>query len=520
VAERAALRAPGLWRPTRRFPLIRHLSCRLTPWLLRLGLSAHQVTVASMLVGVGAALLLARGRWAASVAGALVLILSSVLDNCDGEIARFRGTASRFGGRLDDVADAVAHTALFIGLGLGVSRALGGSLWLWIGIAAALGTLIENARVLLREVSAGPTDLGPPEEDAGGPHWRREVSEAVRTFDQDFSLYLLPLALAGQLWIYLLAAAIGNHAFWIASLRTERRAAAGGSPRASLRDLVQHVRQCATLRRLLLEYDSPNLRELHWYDLRLRDAVRWRGILKVLLWNLAVGRRDEIAGNYALVNLYHAEPTGDGIEAPAPTVWHCRSLRTRPFFDGDSDVKRALEGHADVIAEEFLKLADRLEIHPDNPSLTRMGTWTGLFLFGVRGEKNPAVCDLCPETTRVVEGLPLCRNFGFVMFSGLEPGSHIAAHTGSSNLRLRHHLGVLVPEPDGPRIRVGSQERSWRQGRCLAFDDGFEHEVHHPGTRPRVVLSVDVWHPSLSERDVEFLSHPVFETFGKRTAGS
>lgn len=519
MAERAARLSGAPWRPQRAFPLVRHLSCRLTPWLLRLGLTAHAVTVASLLVGLAAALLLALGSWGASVGGGLLLILSCVLDNCDGEIARFRGTASRSGGRLDDVADAVVHTALFIGLGVGVSEALGRSLWLWLGVVAALGTVIENVRVLLRGGSAGPTDLGRAAEAAGVPRWRFVVSEAFRTFDQDFSLYLLPLAVAGQLWIFLLAGAIGNHVFWIASLREERRAGAD-APRASLRQLLEHVRQCLTVRRLLRRYDSHNLRELYWYDLRLRDAVGWRGIAKVVLWNLGAARRDEIAGNYALVNLYHAEPAGDGIDAPAPTVWHCRSLESRPFFDGDSEVKRALEGHADVIRAEFLKLADRLDIHPDNPSLTTSGLWTGLFLYGVGGRKNAAVCDLCPETTRLVGSLPLCRNFGFVMFSGLEPGSHIAAHTGSSNLRLRHHLGVVVPESEGPRIRVGSQERSWRQGECLAFDDGFDHEVHHPGTRPRVVLSVDVWHPSLSERDVECLSHPVFQTFGKRTGGS
>jgi phosphatidylglycerophosphate synthase len=517
VAERAEQLSRAPWRPQRTFPLVRHLSCRLTPWLLRLGLTAHQVTVASLLVGLAAALLLAQGSWGASVAGGLLLVLSCVLDNCDGEIARFRGTASRSGGRLDDIADAVVHTALFLGLGVGVSAALGRSLWLWLGVVAALGTVIENVRVTLRGGSPPPTDLGRAAQASGVSRWRWLASEALRTFDQDFAFYLLPLAVAGQLWLFVLAGAIGNHVFWIASLREER-----GSPearRASLRQLFEHVRQCLTVRRLLRRYDSPNLRELYWYDLRLSDAVSWRGIARVLLWNLGPARRDEIAGNYALVNLYHAEPAGDGMDAPAPTVWHCRSLESRPFFDADSAVKRALEENADVITAEFLKLADRLDAHPDNPSLTTSGLWTGLFLFGVGGRKNAAVCDLCPETTRVVSRLPLCRSFGFVMFSGLEPGSHIAAHTGSSNLRLRHHLGVVVPESD-PRIRVGREERCWRQGRCLSFDDGFSHEVHHPGTRARVVLSVDVWHPSLSERDVECLSHPVFQTFGKRTDGS
>jgi hypothetical protein len=287
-----------------------------------------------------------------------------------------------------------------------------------------------------------------------------------------------------------------------------------------LRSLIHHVRQCRSVRRLLREYDSPNLRELYWYDLRLSDAVSWRGILRVLLWNLRPRERDEIAGNYDLVNLYHAPPAGDGLRAPAPTVWHCRSLVSPPFHDEDSPTRRALEGSASLIVDEYRKLAGHLGLHPDNASLTTDGRWTGLFLHGARGVRNEDACRRCPETARVVEALPLCRSFGFVMFSGLEPGSHVAAHTGSSNLRLRHHLGVEVPEPDAAFIRVGTEQRGWRQGRVIAFDDAYAHEVHHRGQRLRVVLSVDVWHPGLSARDVECLSHPVFQGFGRAAAGA
>jgi aspartate beta-hydroxylase len=110
--------------------------------------------------------------------------------------------------------------------------------------------------------------------------------------------------------------------------------------------------------------------------------------------------------------------------------------------------------------------------------------------------------------------LPLSTNFGFVMFSGAEPGTHIAPHYGSSNLRLRHHLGIEIPEPEAARIRVGTEWRQWKQGRAMAFDDSFEHEVEHEGKKLRIVLSVDVWHPSLTAEDIAVLSHPVFRDFG------
>ena len=40
----------------------------------------------------------------------------------------------------------------------------------------------------------------------------------------------------------------------------------------------------------------------------------------------------------------------------------------------------------------------------------------------------------------------------------------------------------------------------------MLFDDSFEHEAWHKGERTRVVLVFDVWHPDLSDKEVQFLS--------------
>jgi aspartate beta-hydroxylase len=45
------------------------------------------------------------------------------------------------------------------------------------------------------------------------------------------------------------------------------------------------------------------------------------------------------------------------------------------------------------------------------------------------------------------------------------------------------------------------------RGECLILDDSFEHEVRHDGTRRRVVLIVDCWHPDLTEPEREFITH-------------
>lgn len=38
-------------------------------------------------------------------------------------------------------------------------------------------------------------------------------------------------------------------------------------------------------------------------------------------------------------------------------------------------------------------------------------------------------------------------------------------------------------------------------GRCLVFDDAFEHEVWNPSGETRAVLVFDFWHPDLSDAE-------------------
>lgn len=280
-----------------------------------------------------------------------------------------------------------------------------------------------------------------------------------------------------------------------------------------LREVLDHIHNCRTIRRLLREHDSPNLRNLYWYDMRLSDAVRWRGILRVIHFALFSRDRDEIARNYGLQSLYRADPPERSADEPNPPVWNCRNLVTQEWFGERNELCHALEENADAIIAEYHAIARRIGDHPDNASLAPRGRWTGLYLFGVNG-KDEELCASCPVTTEIVERFRVCSNFGFVMFSGIEPGTHIAPHCGASNLRQRNHLGIEVPEPDVCKIRVGNQWRHWAQNRTLSFDDSYEHEVVHDGVMDRIVLSVDLWHPSLSPEDTAVLSHPVFQRFG------
>jgi aspartate beta-hydroxylase len=130
-------------------------------------------------------------------------------------------------------------------------------------------------------------------------------------------------------------------------------------------------------------------------------------------------------------------------------------------------------------------------------------SWRG-FYFWRHGQRRDANHALCPRTSAALEVLPLVRirgNAPEVMFSVLTPGSHILPHRGVTNTRVVCHLPLVVPE--GCAITVGGEQREWREGEAMAFDDTYEHEAWNRGSSTRVVLIIDVWNPHLTaaERD-------------------
>lgn len=127
--------------------------------------------------------------------------------------------------------------------------------------------------------------------------------------------------------------------------------------------------------------------------------------------------------------------------------------------------------------------------------------WSACFLWEY-GRPNEPVLARCPETARVLAGLPLARIEGRApnaFFSMLRPHAHIPAHTGVTNTRAIIHLALDIPP--GCEFRVGGETRPWVEGKAFAFDDTIDHEAWNPSDRRRAVLILDTWNPHLSERE-------------------
>jgi phosphatidylglycerophosphate synthase len=219
------------------FPLVRHLSAPCTRLLLPLPYGPNQITLAAIALGLAAAALLGTGHRLAAVAAGLCLTASYLLDNCDGEIARQRGQCTPFGAALDTFGDWLVHTALFLGLGLGVARASGAtgsaSPWLWLGVAAALGGTVNYllglyldwARTRAITPIHHPATISPILlEPTADLTWRELLIFAFRELARaDFCLLLLALTLFDLHWLLLPAAAVGAQAYWLLQLSAKAR---------------------------------------------------------------------------------------------------------------------------------------------------------------------------------------------------------------------------------------------------------------------------------------------------------
>jgi beta-hydroxylase len=146
--------------------------------------------------------------------------------------------------------------------------------------------------------------------------------------------------------------------------------------------------------------------------------------------------------------------------------------------------------------DEVLKMQDALpsfhEISPDQKRISRDDNWkTFVFYgFGIRVDAN---CGRCPETASLLDALPNLEN---AWFSILSPRYHIPAHRGPTNGIIRVHLGLVVPrDRENCRIRVDDQILHWEEGKCVVFDDYYEHEVWNDTDEQRVVLFFDVDRP-------------------------
>ncbi len=145
-AERRMMHEQG--GKTRDGPVSRHfnrpVSRWLTRYLVRTPVTPNQISLVSWLLSCIAAALFVAGGYPALAAGGTIAQLASIIDGCDGEIARLKRSQSDFGGWFDAILDRYADALLLFGLMWHVFVATGAHLSLLIGFAAIVGSYMNS----------------------------------------------------------------------------------------------------------------------------------------------------------------------------------------------------------------------------------------------------------------------------------------------------------------------------------------------------------------------------------------
>jgi hypothetical protein len=225
-----------------------------------------------------------------------------------------------------------------------------------------------------------------------------------------------------------------------------------------------------------------------------------------------------------------------------PTVFFVPGLTARPLWVNNAAIAsssssssssstvsveksvRPLLREMDLVTEEIADFVYQCAAHGDmagwraNDSVR--GNWD-VFPLVSQGHvfaENAARLPLTWRALQLVDGAACAVGarrscFGNAFVSVLSPDTAIAAHCGPTNVRLRMHVPIRVPDDAASSLRVGGDSElvRWENGTWLLFDDSFEHAARNDSAADdRIALIVDLWHPELSGEEREAIT----EMFG------
>src|SRR6059058_6591239 len=106
----------------------RPISHRITCFLLKFPIYPSAWTISIFVLPLIACVFFVRGDYVSIVIGAAIFQAFSILDGCDGEIARAKNLESKSGERLDHLCDFLASLLYVLALGLGLHHSAEGIL--------------------------------------------------------------------------------------------------------------------------------------------------------------------------------------------------------------------------------------------------------------------------------------------------------------------------------------------------------------------------------------------------------
>ncbi len=117
----------------------RPISLAMSALFVETPLTPNQLTILTFVVALVAAALMTQGHF---FVGACLMQFSSILDGCDGEVARLKYQSSRLGGWLDTILDDVSNQIFLLATAWGVYHHEATGLLRTLVLCAAVGALV------------------------------------------------------------------------------------------------------------------------------------------------------------------------------------------------------------------------------------------------------------------------------------------------------------------------------------------------------------------------------------------
>jgi hypothetical protein len=125
--------------------LYRPISFLLVKLIYRTNFTPNQISIVSMIFGLGSGIAFYFGEYQYIIAGGIFIFLSNVLDCADGQLARLKKNGTKVGRIIDGFIDYVTGASVFVGIGFALNYITGNPLYAW-GLSAlgAASRILQN----------------------------------------------------------------------------------------------------------------------------------------------------------------------------------------------------------------------------------------------------------------------------------------------------------------------------------------------------------------------------------------
>jgi len=182
--------------------IIRKISGFITGFLVRTPITPNHVTIISLVIGIASALFFSHGAHKYTIIAGVLYFVSTVFDQCDGEVARHKQMQSDFGRIFDIIVDSIVNAAITIGITIAIYKTNGSGLTIVAGLLAMMGIVISL--LLTTYFSSENTN------NTG----TKEMLEKLNNKDFFYIIMLASVIFNQMIW-FLLIMAIGTNIYWV-----------------------------------------------------------------------------------------------------------------------------------------------------------------------------------------------------------------------------------------------------------------------------------------------------------------